>query len=144
MWGCYTIFNDNFEEELRDGLRLGYIVKKTEEELEREKKFEQEKENLAFAKKQKKISKKISEIEGKKEKELSSSKIGKPNVSVSDESEELENENLNKVNFNYKAYSQMSNSEKLHALEVEKAFLLSQEQAEETKSYNDRGAYSKK
>ncbi len=42
-----------------------------------------------------------------------------------------------------KPYSEMTNEEKLAVLEREKAFLLSINNREETKAYNDKGAYKK-
>lgn len=42
-----------------------------------------------------------------------------------------------------KPYSEMTSEEKLAILEREKAFLLSINNREETKAYNDRGAYKK-
>lgn len=43
-----------------------------------------------------------------------------------------------------KPYSEMSNEEKLAVLEREKTFLLSINNKQESKSYNDRGAYTRK
>lgn len=43
-----------------------------------------------------------------------------------------------------KPYSEMSNEEKLAVLEKEKAFLLSVNNQQENKSYNDKGPYIKK
>lgn len=43
-----------------------------------------------------------------------------------------------------KPYSEMSNEEKLAVLEKERAFLLSINNRQENKSYNDKGAYTKK
>lgn len=43
-----------------------------------------------------------------------------------------------------KPYSEMTNEEKLAVLEKEKAFLLSINNRQDTKSYNDKGAYTKK
>ena len=42
-----------------------------------------------------------------------------------------------------KPYSEMTNEEKLAVLEREKSFLLSINNREETKAYNDKGAYKK-
>ena len=43
-----------------------------------------------------------------------------------------------------KAYSEMTNEEKLIFLEIEKNFLLSQNIPQNNHSYNEKGAYSKK
>lgn len=53
---------------------------------------------------------------------------------------------LNRLDKQNKAYSEMTPDEKLLYLEREKAFLLSlkEDKGEATKSYNDRGAYTKK
>ena len=53
---------------------------------------------------------------------------------------------LNRLDSQNKAYSEMTTDEKLLYLEREKAFLLSLKDVKEQpeKSYNDRGAYTKK
>lgn len=52
---------------------------------------------------------------------------------------DLNSKDMNKT----RKYSELSNEEKLAVLEREKAFLLSINNRDEVKSYNDKGAYKK-
>jgi len=135
LFGLVNIFVDTYEKDLKEGLDEGYVRKKNaeelREELEKKDKKRKQKQELKDAKFQAKLQK----IQNKESKKIKEAKTNQEYIPF----EDIEN---NKVKFK-KSYSQMSDDEKLEFLENEKAFLLSQKENNEAKSYNDRGTYKK-